>query len=423
MNGSEKISVIVAEGNNQFLDQLVNWLSAEPFIDLVGTVSDGEGAVNLARRHRPDIVFMDMHLPDGSGIEATEVITTLLPGTGVIMTSDDAAPDSLRRAMIAGAREFVLKNATRLEVIRSVREVHQSGVARRVLSGPSVEVPMRDATGPLQPQVKREGQIITLFSPKGGVGETTVAVNLAMALRREHGLQVCLVDGSLPFGDVGVFLDLAPHRSIMDLVVSPEQIDGEFVRGALASHARSGTKVLLAPPRPEMAEMVTADQLRATLAYMRDTFDFTVVDTWHCLDERVLTMLEMADKILLCFSLDLTAIKSAKVFLEISDLLRFPPEKIVPILIKSTGTQGIEIRDVEVTLGKQIGAQISHDPRTTSRAINEGNPLFLSSPNSPIAQDFRKLATDLIADPAQEPVDTPQKPKRMLGRFGLFAKS
>jgi pilus assembly protein CpaE len=420
MDGSENISVIIAEGNNQFLDQLVSWLSSEPSIDLVGTVSDGESAVGLARRHRPDIVFMDMNLPDGSGIEATEVITTLLPGTGVIITSEDAAPDSLRRAMIAGAREFVLKSATRLEVVRTVREVHQSGVARRVLSGPGIDTPMRDTTGPLQSQGKREGQIITLFSPKGGVGETTVAVNLAMALRREQGLQVCLVDGSLPFGDIGVFLDLTPNRSIMDLVVSPEQIDDDYVKGALISHARSGIKVLLAPPRPEMAEMVTADQIRATLTLMRDAFDFTVVDTWHCLDERVLTMLELADKILLCFTLDLTAIKSAKVFLEISELLRFPPEKIVPVLIRSTGTQGIELRDVEVTLGKQIGAQISNDPRTTSRAINEGNPLFLSSPSSPIAQDFRKLAADLVADPAQETADTPQKPKR--GRFGLFAK-
>jgi pilus assembly protein CpaE len=134
-------------------------------------------------------------------------------------------------------------------------------------------------------------------------------------------------------------------------------------------------------------------------------------------------MLELADKILLCFTLDLPAIKSARVFLEVSDLLRFPPDKIVPILIRSTATQGIEVRDVEATLGKQIGAQIAHDPRATSRAINEGNPVFLANPNTPIAQDFRKLAADLAAEPAQAPADAQPKPRKVLGRFGLFAKS
>jgi pilus assembly protein CpaE len=324
--------------------------------------------------------------------------------------------------MIAGARQFVLKDTTKQEVLRTIREVHQSTVARRVLGGPSVTEVTRSNVSATDHSARRPGEIIAIFSPKGGVGATTLAVNLATALRKEHNLQVTLVDASLPFGDIAVFLDMAPNRSIMDLVVSPDQIDEEWVRGAFTTHQSTGLEVLLAPPRPEMAEMVTADQLRRSLTVLKEAFEFTIVDTWSCLDERVLTILEVADRILLCFTLDLPAIKSAKVFLEVSELLRFPPEKIIPVLIKSTGTQGIEVRDVETTLGRQLGAQISNDARITSRCINEGSPVVLAHPGTPIAGDFRRLASDIVSQDAEAMLESSVKPKK-LGRFGLFAKS
>jgi pilus assembly protein CpaE len=422
VNGQAKITVVIAESDEAFLGQLESWLSTEPTIGVVGSVRDGEAAVSLARRFKPDVVIMDMNLKGQTGIDATEMISTLLPGTCVIMTSPDGAPESLRKAMIAGARQFVLKDTTKQEVLRTIREVHQSTVARRVLGGPSVTEVTRSNVSATDHSARRPGEIIAIFSPKGGVGATTLAVNLATALRKEHNLQVTLVDASLPFGDIAVFLDMAPNRSIMDLVVSPDQIDEEWVRGAFTTHQSTGLEVLLAPPRPEMAEMVTADQLRRSLSVLKEAFEFTIVDTWSCLDERVLTILEVADRILLCFTLDLPAIKSAKVFLEVSELLRFPPEKIIPVLIKSTGTQGIEVRDVETTLGRQLGAQISNDARITSRCINEGSPVVLAHPGTPIAGDFRRLASDIVSQDAEAMLESSVKPKK-LGRFGLFAKS
>lgn len=422
MNGPTKIAIIIAESDEQFLDQVTRWLSAEPTIDIIEVVSDGDAVVNLARKYRPDLVLMDMHLPGRGGIEATELITTLLPSTSVIMMSEDGEQDSLRKAMIAGARQLVLKSTTRQDLLRALREVHQTSIARRVLTGPmNAEHHAASAVAAMPEGPRREGQIIALFSPKGGVGATTVAVNTALALRKDQSMKVTLVDASLPFGDVGVFLDLPPNRSIIDLVVNPEQIDKEFVEGALSPHNRTGLKVLLAPPRPEMAEMVTADQVRRTLTVLRESYDFTVVDTWSCLDERVLTILEMADKILLCFTLDLPAIKSTKVFLEVSELLRFPAEKIIPVLIKSTGTQGLEIRDVEGTIGRPVGAQISGDPRLTSRCINEGDPVVLGHPQSGVAQDVRKLAADLAGVTTDTALDAATRQKKP-GRFALFAR-
>jgi pilus assembly protein CpaE len=137
----------------------------------------------------------------------------------------------------------------------------------------------------------------------------------------------------------------------------------------------------------------------------------------------VLTILEMADRVLLCFTLDLPAIKSAKVFLEVSELLRFPAEKIVPVLIKSTGTQGIDIRDVEGTIGRPLGAQISHDARLTSRCINEGDPVVLGHASATVAGDYRRLAADLVGETQHAAMEQASAPRKKAGRFGLFARS
>jgi pilus assembly protein CpaE len=422
VNGTSKISVLIAEGNDAFREQVVGWLADEPAIEVVESVADAETVVSLARKVRPNVVLIDMHLPGRGGIEATEMITTLLPNTGVIMVAQDGTPDSLRKAMIAGARQFVLKTTTRQELVRTIREVHQTTVARRVLTGPVDAAPATASTVYTSSETPHSGQVIAVFSPKGGVGVTTVAVNTALSLRRDQGRRVCLVDGSLPFGDIAVFLDLVPTHSVIDLIVNPDQIDADYVESALSTHRRSGLKVLLAPPRPEMAEMVSADHLRKALMLLRDLYDFTVIDTWSCLDERVLTVLEVADKILLCFTLDLPAIKSSKVFLEVSELLRFAPEKILPVMIRSTATTGIEVRDVEQTLGKSVWAQVSGDARLASRAINEGAALVLSHATTPLAQDLRHIAESLVDVQTAGAQETPAKVKRA-GRFNLFARS
>ena len=172
MNGSEKISIIIAEGNNQFLDELVSWLSSEPSMDLVGTVGDGEGTVNLVRRHRPDIVFMDIHLPAGGGIEATEVITTLLPGTGVIMTAEDTLQIACGRRMDRRRTGIYLEERKSPGgAAYGTRGAPKHGGTSR-LQWTDSEGSTRELTPSYATETKREGQIITLFSPKGGVGET-----------------------------------------------------------------------------------------------------------------------------------------------------------------------------------------------------------------------------------------------------------
>jgi pilus assembly protein CpaE len=273
-------------------EELVSILSAAEDMEVVGAIRNGDAAIALTRKLEPDIVLVDLDLVGKDGIETTEAISTMLPGVGVILLSTDMSAEVLRRAMVAGARQFLQMPPNTEEVLRAVYQVYDTTAARRSLTG-------RGAVATTAP---REGQIIAVFSPKGGVGCTTLATNLAVAIKQEAGMRVALVDGSLTFGDVGVFLDLPPTRSIMDLQVPSEQMDADFVETALVTHERSGIKVLLAPQRPELADMVTGELLRRTITLLRERHEYVIVDTWSALDERVLTALETADKIALVIS-------------------------------------------------------------------------------------------------------------------------
>ncbi len=415
VSAQQGISILVALGDDVTREELVGILTGAEDMEVVGAVRNGDAAIALAGKLEPDIVLVDYDLPGRDGIETTEAISTTLPAAGVILLSTDMSADVLRRAMVAGARQFLQLPPNAEELLRAVYQVHDTTAARRSINGRSA---------PTAPR-RRDGQTIAVFSPKGGVGCTTIATSLAVAIRQEAGMRVALVDGSLPFGDIGILLDLPPTRSIMDLQGPTDVVDADFVETALMTHERSGVKVLLAPQRPEMADMVTGELLRRTLALLRDRNEYVVVDTWSALDERVLTALEEADKVLLVTSLDLSAIKSVKVFLEVADLLKFPPEKIMLVVTRATAPVGITIADVESTLGRSVDIRIPADDRGVARSINEGDPIVLSGRGTPVAQAIAALARRIVAEnyPEMSPEDaTPQPAAGRVGRFRLFAR-
>jgi len=414
----ERIGVLVAHGDDVVREEVTAILAAAEDMEVVGVARTGDAALALARKLEPAIVLVDYDLPGRDGIATTEALATTLPGAGVIVLAADMSAEALRRAMVAGARQFVAAPPRPEELLRAIYQVYDTTAARRAARG---------GTGELGAGAAREraGQTVAVFSPKGGAGTTTVAASLAVAIRQEAGLRVTLVDGALPFGDIGVFLDLPLTHSIMDLQVPLETLDADLAETALLTHERSGVRVLLAPARPEMADMVTGELLRRVLGALRERAEYVVVDTWSALDERVLTVLEAADKIVLVVTLDLSAIKSARVFLEVADLLQFPREKIIPIVNRSTTQAGISVADVEAALGRPVEERIPTDDRGALRAINEGDPVALSGRGTPVAAAITDLGRRIVAEHYPElhapPATAPHAPARA-GRFKLFAR-
>ena len=262
---------------------------------------------------------------------------------------------------------------------------------------------------------------MAVFSPKGGVGRTTLAVNLAVAAAGELGKQVVLVDGSFQFGDVGVLLNLNPkNKSIADLIPEMSAGDPESLEQVIVNHS-SGVRVLLAPPSPEMAELITTNYLKRVLEKLREGHDVVVVDAWPWFHETTLGLLDLADTILTVMTLEITNIKNIRLFLELVQQLGYPPEKVKLVLNRADSTLGIRVADVEQSIGRKIDHTVVSDGRSVVYALNRGVPFVLSNRQAQVSQDVIGLARLVTAEEVVERAEERVEVKRPPARKSLFA--
>jgi pilus assembly protein CpaE len=247
----------------------------------------------------------------------------------------------------------------------------------------------------------------------GGAGRTTIATNRALALKKETNGRVCLVDANLQFGDVGVLLNLNPkNRSMYDAVDGGEP-DAEITNSVVIDHS-TGIRVLLAPPSPEGADLVTPAYLRKMVDHLRDTHDFVVVDLPAALNDHSLAIMDAADQIVVLTALEITTIKNVRLFLEVADQLEYDRSKIRLVVNRSDSAQGIRIADVEASIRRSIDGTIVSDGRLAVLAVNRGVPFVVSHPDGALSRDVVKLARTLAGD-AIAAKDKPNK-------RGLFAR-
>jgi pilus assembly protein CpaE len=371
-------------------------------IEVVGTAGSGPEALEVARRIYPDVVLMDINMPEMDGIKAAEMMSQDMPGIGIIMMSVQGEQDYLRRAMLAGAREFLVKPFSGDDLVRSIRHVYRLESSKRAMA--QAAVPVQGAGMPGANQSEEDGhlgRILTVVSPKGGVGRSTLAANLAVALKLSTQKKVALVDGSLYFGDLGVMLNLLSNKTICDAVEHIDDLDIDLLNDIMVTHS-SGVKVLLAPPQPEMAELVTAEHVRRVLVELSNNFDYVVVDTWPSFADTVLTAMDLANSILLVMTLEMTAIKDVKLYLEVVDKLNYPAEKVNLVLNRAGSAGGIKVEAVEETLRHKILVGLSNDGVAMLMAINQGVPLVISAREHPFSRDIYRLARLLTATNPEE---------------------
>jgi len=413
---AERIRVLIADDDAEACRQLAELLADEADIAVVGTAASGSEALELAEKLQPDVVLLDTDMPGLDGIAATERISARSPEIAVIMLSSQGEAHDWRRAMLAGARDFLLQPITREELAGSIRQVHT--IHQRELERLTQAAShLQSGNGQVPPETREggPGKIVALFSPKGGVGRTTLAVNVAAAAVK-NGHDVCLFDASFQFGDVGIMLDLNPKGvSIADLLPEGADDDPDAIETVMTNHS-SGLHVVLAPPSPEVAELVQAESVRRMLEVLRRNHRLVVVDTGSWLNDVTLAILDVADVILGVMTLEITNIKNMRLFLHLADSLSYL-DKLQLVLNRSDATLGIRVADAEQSLGRRIDHAVVSDGRTVVYALNRGVPFSVSNPEARVSRDVKRLAEHLLMDelpvPA-EPVNPPKRRKSLL---------
>ncbi len=396
---AEKIRVMIVDDIVETREQLRKLLSFDPDITVVAMAGSGEEAVAQVVEANPDVVLMDINLPGMDGITATAKLLELVPTVQVVMLSVQGDVDYMRRAMMAGARDFLTKPPSADDLINTIHRMAKLR-PRTIPTQVAAATPATGVAGGMP--AMRTGRIITFFTPKGGTGVTSIAVNTALALQKRLGSEgrVALVDANLQFGDVSVFLKLKPTRTIADLAPHIDEIDVELLHTVMVSHP-SGLQVLAAPTAPEDAEIVRnigVDEnggnraLKAILEFMQAQYDYILVDTTHAVDDVLLALLDLSDLVLLITRPVIPEIRGVRLFIELLQKMEFDMKR-VGLIINSVDNKrmGIQPEAIERAMMPAI-ARLPLDERTALRAANYGVPFILQSPKQPLSQAVVALA-------------------------------
>ncbi|HSR47262.1 MAG TPA: response regulator [Anaerolineales bacterium] len=398
----ENIRLLIVDDIAETRENLRKLLQFESDIEVVGAARTGEEALQMARDTQPDVVLMDINLPDTDGITVTEALLREVRHAQIIMLSVQSDQDYLRQSMRAGARDFIAKPPASDELVSSVRRWGLRAHEER--KDQAQRVPVSSGPGGDSRERGRIGRVLAVYSPKGGVGCTTLASNLALGLNTDETPTV-LVDANLQFGDVAVFLNLQVKNSFLDLASRSDDIDEDLAEEVLIRHD-SGLRILAAPPRPEHADEVSPDQVRKVLQYLKRNFVYVVVDTHKGIDDITLAVLDSSDVLFMIATPDIPAIKDARLVFDLLGALEFPRERIFFVLNKVDRKSGITAEAVSENLKRPVDGEIPADEKIVTASINRGVPLLLSDRSKPPGRNILELLATvrerLMASQAEE---------------------
>lgn len=412
MPTAEKIRVLIVDDVSETRENVRKLLQFESDVDVVGAARTGKEAIQLSQDLNPDVVLMDINMPDMDGISATEAIRAKQPAVQVIILSVQGDQNYMRRAMLAGARDFLTKPPLGDELISAIRRAGSMAQSERAKNAQVQVAPIASQPGSVIGYTSSRGKVVTIYSPKGGTGCTTLAVNLALTLHNED-TRVALVDANLQFGDVAVFMNEQGKNTIVDLAPRAEELDPEFVQDVMLKHAATGLHILAAPSRPEYAEKVTSIQFTRVLEYLRQMYAYVVVDTAALLTDVTLAAIDLSDVLILVTTQDIPSIKNCRLFLDLSQTLGIERERIMFIMNRFDKRINITPDRVAENLKQEVVSVIPFDEQTATKAVNRGVPFVLDSKNQPAARGVFSLAENVRARvAAQESADEPSRAMR-----------
>ena len=387
-----KIRVLIVDDIAETRENVRKLLQFESDIEVVGTARTGREGIQLSMEANPDVVLMDINMPDIDGITATETIRAQSPHIQVVILSVQSDQNYMRRAMLAGARDFLTKPPMGDELISAIKRAGEMAHVERE-KGAKQQMSMAAATGPggFGGQQATRGKIVLVYSPKGGTGCTTIAVNLAIALNNEDTRSV-LIDGNLQFGDIAIFVNEQGKNTIVDIAPRVDDLDGEIVDDILIKHEASGIRILAAPQRPEMAEKVSPDQFVKVLQFMQNMYSYVVIDTSSILTEVILSAIDMSDVVVLITTQEIPAIKNSRLILDLLTTMGIGKERIVFAMNRYDRRFAITPERVGENLKHEIAVAIPLDEKTAINAVNRGVPFMLDNKSQPIGKGIFSLA-------------------------------
>jgi pilus assembly protein CpaE len=372
------IRLLVAEDVPQVSQHVRNLLSVQSQVKLLEVLNDGSRVVEAAKQLRPDVVMVDLLLQ--GKVKGPQLIEKLRDsGLGIPVVVLTVPQHPLARDPARGIDAVLTLPFSGFELVNTLshiladRQARSSGACR----------------------------VISVFAPKGGVGKTTIAFNLAVSLS-QLGVATALIDGSLQYGDLRALLKVPSDvPSILDLPT--DRVQESDLRDVMWRDP-AGIDILLAPPRVEMAEMVIGRDVEKTVSLLRRLYETIIIDTPASLSEITLALLDASDVVLLVVTYDSTTIHNTIAVAEVFSSIGYAPDKIQYLVNRSDSSGGIGHDELARALGRRPDFEVVSDGRLVVQANNEGMPFVVSSPDAAVSRDIRRVALTLLG---RAPVNAP----------------
>jgi len=374
----EKIKVMIIGNNDNRIYEIKSLLRTDR-IAFVGFSKQDKIALEKAIGLKPNVVLLQCDDDYRDAIDLAKKIYMKMPGCAVIFLCDYFDGSMIEEVMLAGVRK-VLQLPIELKILTENIEIAYNIEKSRLENA--------DLTA-----ANMQSRIITVFGAKGGIGKTTIAVNLAVLLAK-MGKKVAIIDADLQFGDVNVYFDIDPKDTIAELSQGKDSGNIDAIKRIMALHF-SGVSVVCAPKSPEYAEYVTANIVETMINTMRPYYDYVLVDTAPQFNDVTMAAIENANLVLLVAAPDISTLRNTKISLNILESLQ---QREKTEIIVNRMTKGmISIKDMQRVLGVQVKNTIALDFKIAANCHNKGLPIVLDSPKSEIGKDLVKLAKNVVS--------------------------
>lgn len=390
-NDRESISVLVVENNPQLLKHLQKTLGLIDKVEVVGTGLIAQEGLEMVRDLKPLVVLVDYNLPDMNGINLTEILRREYPKSQVILISQDNYTDIVLQAIRAGACDFITHDVS----VKELTDVLTRAATLAMQDRAKSQYPFETIITEKGPVVHggANGKVITVYGAKGGIGTTTVAANLALAMMEiNKESRVVLVDGSMQFGDAHLMFNELGQLSVMDLVPRVMDLDREMVESVMMLNRMTGVYLLPAPPRPEFAEKITGESFARILEYLRRYFDTIIVNTNSYISDSVLAALDAGEVVVLVTAQSINAIRNTRLFLDLWSAVGMTKDRIHLVLSEYDPESPITIDRVSERLKFQVNTILPMDETAARKADALGQPILKSSRDTEYAKKVIALA-------------------------------
>jgi pilus assembly protein CpaE len=329
------------------------------------------------REARPVVIFVDLEKDPQLGVRLTQFLADGHPELRFVAAGPQPSPELLMSAMQAGVSEYLTKPVTQESVAAALERMERKlGAAAGIVQEP--------------------GKLLVFFSPKGGSGTTTMATNLAIHLRQLTDKRVLLADLDLELGEIALFLGVQPRFNFVDLVHNFHRLDAELLASYIERH-ESGVHLLSAPFQPEKVEAVGAEQTRQILQFLKQNYDYILVDTPRSFSPATMTALEQADAIYIVTAVDLPSLRNIKRSLPLLERITGGnvKDRVRLVVNRYHPDNVISLDEVHRTLGLDVHWKLANDYDSVIHSINAGEPLMLGGPSSPYRNDLRALGAQI----------------------------